>query len=109
MQQTAQSYKLCQSFSRANREILMPHEVAQGPLEKIGADFFNLESNNYLLIADYYSQFLIIRRMRSIMTNATTDVMKQVFREYGIPKIVMSGRGLVFIKGVQSICKLILL
>ena len=57
------------------------------------ADFFELESTIYLLTADYYSQFLIIRRMKSTMTNVTIDVIKQVFSEYGVPKIVISDRG----------------
>ena len=66
-----------------------------GPWEKRGADFF--ESTNYLLIADYYSQFAIIWRMIITKTNATIDVMKQVFSEYGIPKTVMSDRGPQFL------------
>ena len=75
--QTAQSCKVCQTFSRIQQtEILMPHEVPQEPWEKIGADFFQFESTNYLLIADYYSQFPIIRRMMSTMSNATIDMMK---------------------------------
>ena len=87
----------------------MPCEVPQGPLEKIKADFFESESTNYLLIADYYSQFPNIRRMGSTMTNATIDVMKQVFSVYSVLKIVVSDRGPIFSKGVKSICKPILL
>ena len=71
----------------------MSHEVPQGPWEKIRADLFEFESTNYLMIADYYSCFPIIRRMRNTITNATFDVMKQVFSEYGVPKTVISDRG----------------
>ena len=70
----------------------MPHEVLQGPWEKIGADFFEFEFTSYLLIANYYSKVSIIRGMRSTMTNATIDVMKQVFSENSVPKRVMSDR-----------------
>ena len=59
---------------------------------KIGADFYEFGSTNYLLITDYYSWFPIIRRMRSTKTNATIDVIKQVFTEYSLPKTVMSDR-----------------
>ena len=49
--QTAQSYKVCLTFSWSQqRENLMQHEVQQRPWEKIGADFFEFESTNYLLI-----------------------------------------------------------
>ena len=74
----------------------MPHEVPQGPGEKLGNDSFEFDSTNYLLIADYYSQFIIIRRMKSTTTNTTVNVTKQVFHDYGIPKTVMSDGGLQF-------------
>ena len=71
----------------------MPHEGLQGPWEKLGADFSGFESTNYLLIANYYSHIPVIRRMRSTISNATIDAMKQVFSEYCVPQIVMSDRG----------------
>ena len=84
---------VCQTFSRSQqREILMPCEVPQGPWEKIGADFFQFKSTNYLMITDYYSQFPIIRRMNNTTTIAPTDLMKQIFSEYGIPKMAKSDR-----------------
>ena len=107
--QAAQSCKVHQTFPGSQwKEILMPHKVQQWPLEKIGADFFHLESTNYLLITDYSSQCPIIRRMRSTTTNATIDVMKQVFSEYVYQRQWWK-RTTILIKGVQSIWKPILL
>ena len=84
----------------------MPHEIPQGPLEKIGTDVFDFESTNYLLIAEYYSWFPIIRRMRGIMTNATIGVIKEVYNKYSVPKTAMSDRGPLFsskdFKGFQN-------
>ena len=94
----SKSWKVCQTFSWSQQtEILMPHEVPQGLWEKIRADFFVFESTNYLLIANYYSQFPIIRRIRSTITNATIDVMKQVFSTCGVPKTEMSDQGPQFL------------
>ena len=92
--QTAQTCTVCQTFSRSQqRETLIPHEVPQGPWEKLGIDFFEFNSCNYLMIADYYSRFPVIRRVRSTTTTATVDTLKQVFSEYGVPKLVMSDNG----------------
>ena len=92
--QTAKSYNVCQTFSKSQqRETLMPHEVPQRPWEKlaIDIDFFEFQSSSYLLIADYYSRFPVIRRVRStIRASATINILKQVFSEYGVPKTVMS-------------------
>ena len=70
----------------------MPHEVPQGFWEKIEVYFFEFESLNCLLIADNYGKFPIIRRMGNTITNATIDMMKQIFSEHGVTKTVMSGR-----------------
>lgn len=71
----------------------MPHEVPQGPWEKLAIDFFEFQSNSYLLIAYYYSRFPVIRRVRSTTASATIDILKQVFSEYGVRKTVMSDNG----------------
>ena len=55
--QTAQSCNVRQTFSKSQqRETLMPHEVPQGPWEKLATDFFEFHSNSYLLIADFLQQ-----------------------------------------------------
>ena len=84
--QIAQSCNMCQTFSRSNRENLMLHKDPQEPWERIGTDFFKFESTDYLLIADYYSQFPIIRRLRQHHNQCYIDVMKQIFSEYGVPE-----------------------
>ena len=92
--QIAQQCEVCQKHSRKQqRETLLSHDVPQDPWEKIAIDFFELRSINYMIIADYYSRFPIIRRMRSTTANATIVILKQVFSEYGIPKTLMSDNG----------------
>ena len=88
---------MCQTFSRSQqRETLLPHEVPQGPWEKLGIDFFEFQSTTYLLIADYYSRFPVIRKVRSTNASATTEILKQVLSEYGVPQTVMTENGPLF-------------
>ena len=92
--QTAQGCRVCKTYSKSQtKETLMPHDVPQGPWEKLGADYFEFQSNQYLSVADYYSHFPVIRRARSTTASATVDMMKQIFSEYGIPKSLMSDNG----------------
>ena len=80
--QTAQSCEVCQTFSRSQqRETLLPHEVPQGPW--LGIDFLEFQSTTYLLIADYYSGFPVIRKVCSTNASATNETLKQGFSEYG--------------------------
>ena len=78
--QAVQGCGVCQTFSRSQqRETLFPHEVPQGPWEKLGNDFYEFQSTTYLLIAAYYSRFPVIRKVRSTDASATTEILKQVF------------------------------
>ena len=92
--QTAQSCEVCQTFSRSQqRETLLPHEVPQGPWERLGIDFFEFQSTTYLLIADYCSRFPVVRKVRSTTASATIETLKQVFSEFGVPQSVMTDNG----------------
>ena len=92
--QTAQGCEVCQTFPRSQqRETLLPHEVPREPWEKLGIDFFEFQSTTYLLIADYYSRFPVIRKIRSTNASASTEILKQVFSENGVPHTVMTDNG----------------
>ena len=62
-------------------------------LGKLGIDFFESQSTTYLLIAEYYSRFPVIRKVRTTVTSATAETLRQVFSEYGFPQIVMTDNG----------------
>ena len=108
--QAAQGCEVRQTFSRSQqRETLLPHEVPQGPWEKLGIDFFEFQSTTYLLIADYYSRFPVIWKVHSTNASATTKILTQVSSEYGVPQTVMTDNSPLFllVEGICSLCKLI--
>ena len=69
----------------------MSHDIPQGPWEKLGID--SVQFQQYLLIVDYYSRFPVIRRASNLTAAATINIMKEVFSEYGIRRIVISDNG----------------
>lgn len=44
--------------SNQGREPLKPHEVPPRPWAKVGLDIFTFDHHSYLIIADYFSNFL---------------------------------------------------
>lgn len=73
-----QSCSICQEYQNLQRnEPLIHHEIPSKPWVKVGTDLFSLDSNDYLIIVDYNSNYFDI----------------SIFAGYGIPKIVISDNG----------------
>ena len=52
----------CIQFSKQlPKETLCPHSVPSFPWQKLGCDFFDYQGAQYLLVADYYSKYRILR------------------------------------------------
>ena len=84
----------CQVYSKSQpRETLQQHEIPAQPWTKIGADLFEVQGKHYLLTADYYSRFPVIRRLSGLTSQPVIGQLKSIFSEYGIPMTVMSDNG----------------
>ncbi len=86
---------VCQEHQRSqSAQPLVPHEVPQRPWEVIGTDIFIIDGVDYLLVADYFSKVPFVRRIRGSTTSTSViSLMKQIFREQGIPRKVISDNG----------------
>ncbi|XP_041453631.1 uncharacterized protein K02A2.6-like [Lytechinus variegatus] len=85
----------CQKHQRSQpKEELLPHELPTRPWQILGTDLFHLEGREYLIIADYYSKFPLVRRMPIECTSkAVIEATQQIFSEHGIPEKVVSHNG----------------
>ena len=63
--------------------------------EKLTIDYCKIQSKSYLLMVDYYSRYPVIRRLNITTSNATIDILTQVFREHRVLKAVMPDNGTV--------------
>ena len=86
---------ICQeNLPEQPKETLQPHDISSRACEVVGTDLFNCNNHEYLIIADYYSKFPIIRKMNGLTTsNMVISTMKQIFSEHGIPSRVVSDNG----------------
>ena len=49
---------ICNTYAKANqKEPLLPHPVPMRPWHTVGADYFNIGNQDYLLIVDYFSKY----------------------------------------------------
>ena len=85
---------ICQSVKISQEKYpLIPHDVLNGPCEKVGIDIFQYGSHEYLLVAGYFSNFPLIRVLNNPMATHVINILKTVFSEHDIPACVFTDQG----------------
>ena len=84
----------CQAFQVAiTKETLIPHDVPKRDWPTLATDLFHWNVTEFLLTADFYSKFPIIRTLRNISSSTIIHHLKGIFDEHGIPERVISDIG----------------
>ncbi len=84
----------CQAHQPSQqKETLLPHDIPPRPWHTLATDLFHWEAETYLLVADMFSKFPLIRRLTSMSSRSVISHMKGIFEEHGIPEKVLSDNG----------------
>ena len=75
------------------REPLMSHDPPTYPSEKIGADLYSFDNNEYIIATDYYSGYPEIARLPSTKSKSVISFLKDWFCRYGKPITVFTDNG----------------
>ena len=95
--QQPQNCQACQSTRCSQQqEGLSQYEVPAGLWKRLGIDYFEWNQQRYLLIADYYSRFPILRSVSTMSAAHLVTVLKTIFSEYGLPEELVSDQGTQF-------------
>ena len=90
----ADSCETCQVRKPRNtQEPLKQHNKGDGLWQKIGLDFFKIAGKHYLIVVDYYYNFIEIYLMTSETSTRTITLLKKHFARYGIPRVIVSDGG----------------
>ena len=81
------------------RQPLQPTPAPEHSWQHLGADYCSFDGFEYLVIVDYYSKMLFVRRIPPSQCNAakTISVLKELFSEHGIPETIRSDNGPQFV------------
>ncbi|UYV74937.1 K02A2.6-like [Cordylochernes scorpioides] len=86
--------RTCQEYSRKNpEESRIAHEIPEFPWEKIAVDFMEVSGTSSILVVDYHSKFVEIRKLSSKRETETILQLKTIFRTHGIPRTLVSDNG----------------
>ena len=83
------SCTICSRYQRSNpKEPLLPHSPVHPPWEKVGADLCVLDWRMYLVLVDYYSNFIEVDHVKETTSNQVIKRCKSQFARHGIPDSV---------------------
>ena len=71
----------------------MPHKVPSRPWEKVGANIFEHDDKEYLIMVDYYSNFWEVDRLPDMKASTVILKLKNHFARYGCLVQVVSDNG----------------
>ena len=74
-------------------EPIYSHVVPDRPWEKVGTDLFCIDGRNYLVIVDYFSQFVEVDYLTDTTSQTVITKLKGQFARHGIPDVVVSDNG----------------
>ena len=74
-------------------EPLMSQDVPPRAWHTLSSDVFYWEQKQYLLVADLFSKFPIVRKLESLSSRAIISHLKGIFEQHGIPERYLSDNG----------------
>ena len=94
LKQFVSTCQVCQSFQRNNpKESLMSHSIPNRPWYKIAADPFEFKGEHYLVLADYYSDWIEFDMMRDQTATETIALLLKQFSRWGLPDEIVTDCG----------------
>ncbi|XP_062576513.1 uncharacterized protein K02A2.6-like [Saccostrea cucullata] len=75
------------------KEPMISHNIPKRAWEKVGCDLFEFDGNDYLICADYFSDFFEIDRLHGKTGKEVITKMKAQIARHGIPDVIISDNG----------------
>ena len=79
--------RTCQSSSKAAKPLGSTSKVPPHPWHTLGTDLFYWNKIDFLVIGDYFTKFIIVRRLPNSSTHSVIKELGMVFTEFGRPRL----------------------
>ena len=91
---------ICQERHNANpKEPMKSHAIPERPWQVIGTDLFTWNSQDFIVIVDYYSRFFELEKLSSCTSSAVIMKLKAAMARHGIPESIISDNGPCYSSG----------
>ena len=75
------------------KEPMKIHPIPDRPWSKVGGDLFELNGQHYLILVDYFSNFIEIEHLNSLNAMMTIKAVKRTVARHGIMDQLISDNG----------------
>lgn len=83
--------RVCQENSRKERkEPMISHEIPNKPFSKIACDILEHKTKNYLVVIDYYSNWIELIKIKSKDSTVIIGELMKIFSAYGLPNVIIA-------------------
>ena len=94
LKQFIASCEVCNTFQTKNqKETLLSHEIPNRPWSKVASDIFEWNKEHYLVLVDYYSDWIEFDLMNNQTAVEIIDLMQKQFALWGIPDEIATDSG----------------
>ena len=94
IRQSVENCSQCQLYQRANpKETLRPSVAPPYPWHTVGADFMHLRHKTFIVIVDYFSNDILVKKMHLTTASSVIAVFKELILQHGIPAKLVSDNG----------------
>ena len=83
IQKTVEKCGIYQSTSRASRPVGNISEIPQHPWHTLGTDLFYWNRLDFIVIGDYFTKYLIVRKLPNSSTHPAIKELGMIFTEFG--------------------------
>ena len=94
MKELVEKCDICQSQQNSTAIVQKyVSEVPPHPWHTLGSDLFYFQRIDFLVVVDYFSKYLIVRKIPSSTSSAVIKELGMIFSEFGKPQIFRSDNG----------------
>ena len=72
---------------------MIGHEIPLRPWQKVGTDLFEIGNETFIVVVDYYSNFIEVKKLSGTRSVSIVAYLKEQFARYGIPDELVSDNG----------------
>lgn len=94
IQEAVEKCEVCAEFQNNNsKQPMQSHEIPGRPWSRVSSDLFTLNSRDYIVLVDSYSDFIEVGELRSTNSSDIIRFLKQQFSRHGIPNVLVTDNG----------------